>query len=161
MTPRFPADVRVDAAGRSPDADGATAQAGGATTPGASSPATQPRRSPAAAPRRRPRDLADAFVGRLVRVGGLVVDLRPDGFTLDDGTAIGRIVLRGAALELLPLIEPDDALNAIGRVEAATDGVVVVVDDPAASSWPAIRSRPAACPSPAEAASDRRRRLEP
>ena len=56
---------------------------------------------------------------RLVRVGGLVVDLQPDGFTLDDGTAIGRIVLRGPALERLALIEPDDALNAIGRVEAA------------------------------------------
>ena len=70
------------------------------------------------------------FAGKLVRVGGLVVDLRTDGFTLDDGTAIGRIVLRGAALELLPLIEPDDALNAIGRVETSTDGFVVAVDDP-------------------------------
>ena len=38
-------------------------------------------------------DLGDlaAFVGRNVRVGGLVVDLRADGFTLDDGTATGRV----------------------------------------------------------------------
>jgi hypothetical protein len=73
-------------------------------------------------------DLA-RITGRLVRVGGLVVDLRSDGFTLDDGTTIGRIVLRGAALELLPMIEPDDALNAIGRVEALDGGLVVVVED--------------------------------
>ena len=66
-----------------------------------------------------------------MRVGGLVVDLEPDGFTLDDGTAIGRVVLRGPALERLALIEPDDALNAIGRVEAGTAGAIVVVDDPA------------------------------
>jgi hypothetical protein len=72
------------------------------------------------------------FSGKLVRVGGLVVDLRPDGFTLDDGTATGRIVLRGAALELLPLIEPDDALNVIGRVESSGAGFVVAVEDPAA-----------------------------
>ena len=32
-------------------------------------------------------------IGTTVRVGGLVVDLRPDGFTLDDGTAVGRVVL--------------------------------------------------------------------
>ena len=37
----------------------------------------------------------EAFVGQRVRVGGLVVDLRADGFTLDDGTAIGRVILRG------------------------------------------------------------------
>ena len=45
-------------------------------------------------------DLVDArrpHVGRRVRVGGLVDELRPDGFTLDDGTATGRIVLRDAA----------------------------------------------------------------
>jgi hypothetical protein len=39
-------------------------------------------------------------------------------------------VLAGAALDRLPLIEPEDALNAIGRVEARPDGPVVVVDQP-------------------------------
>jgi hypothetical protein len=73
-------------------------------------------------------DLAP-HVGRLVRVGGLVVDLRSNGFTLDDGTAIGRIELRDAALELLPLIEPDDALNAVGVVEPTVDGFLVAVHD--------------------------------
>jgi hypothetical protein len=77
-------------------------------------------------------DLVDlaAFVGQTVRVGGLVVDLRPDGLLLDDGTRVGLVILRGAALDLLPLLEPDDAINAIGRVEALQDGLVVVVTQP-------------------------------
>jgi hypothetical protein len=77
-------------------------------------------------------DLVDlaVFAGQTVRVGGLVVDLRPTGLLLDDGTLVGQVVLRGAALELLPLLEPDDAINAIGRVELHPDGPVVVVDDP-------------------------------
>jgi hypothetical protein len=69
-------------------------------------------------------------VGATVRVGGLVADLRSDGFTLDDGTATGRVVLHGPALEVLSLIEPDDALVVTGRVEASPDGAVLVVDDP-------------------------------
>jgi hypothetical protein len=64
-----------------------------------------------------------------VRVGGLVVELRPEGFTLDDGTATGIVVLEGTALEAITLVEPDDAINAIGRVESTADGPVVVVDD--------------------------------
>ena len=126
VTPRFPADVHVSTgsrriAGRRSAATGAAA---------AGERQRRDRRQaarPHAVRRQRPStptstDLAP-FAGKLVRVGGLVVDLRTDGFTLDDGTAIGRIVLRGAALELLPLIEPDDALNAIGRVETS-DGRV-------------------------------------
>ena len=40
-------------------------------------------------------DLVDlaGHVGRNVRVGGLVTELTPDGFLLDDGTAIGQVVL--------------------------------------------------------------------
>jgi hypothetical protein len=77
-------------------------------------------------------DLLDlgGLVGRTVRVGGLVTDLRADGVMLDDGTTIGRIVLRAGAFDLLPLLEPDDAINAVGRVEALDDGFAVVVDDP-------------------------------
>ena len=74
----------------------------------------------------------DGLIGTTVRVGGLVVDLRADGFTLDDGTATGRVILRGSALDVLPLIEPDDALEATGHVERSADGAAaVVVDDPA------------------------------
>jgi hypothetical protein len=75
-------------------------------------------------------------LGTLVRVGGLVGEVRADGFALDDGTALGRVVLSGAALDQLPLIETGDALNAIGIVQvgadpAANGGHVVVVSDPA------------------------------
>ena len=78
-------------------------------------------------------DLVDlaGHVGQIVRVGGLVTELVPDGFLLDDGTAIGRVVLAGAAAEYLPLLEPGDALNATGRVEGDAAGYRVVVDDPA------------------------------
>jgi hypothetical protein len=85
-------------------------------------------------------DLAEIrdHVGTLVRVGGLVGEVRSDGFALDDGTALGRVVLIGAALAELPPIETGDALNAIGVVQAGGDpasagvaGVVVAVSDPA------------------------------
>jgi hypothetical protein len=79
-------------------------------------------------------DLVDlgSLIGSAVRVGGLVVELAADGFTLDDGTATGRVVLRGTAADLLDLVEPSDAINATGRVERTpADELVVVVDDPA------------------------------
>ena len=80
-------------------------------------------------------DLADlaSIVGSTVRVGGLVLDLRPDGFVLDDGTEHAPVVLREAATDWIPLIEPGDAINVIGRVERLDDGALaVVVTDPAA-----------------------------
>jgi hypothetical protein len=83
----------------------------------------------------RDADLVDlaSLVGQTVRVGGLVVDLRATGFTLDDGTAVGIVELTGAAAESLPLIEPDDAINVVGRVARTDRGeLTVVVDDPAA-----------------------------
>ena len=49
------------------------------------------------------------LAGQTVRVGGIVGDPTADGFTLDDGTAVGIVVLRGAAADLLSLIEPGDA----------------------------------------------------
>lgn len=138
VTPRTPADVSVagragvgsdDESGSSPAAS-AGASGGDPSVPDA--------------------DLVDlaAFVGRTVRVGGLVVDLHADGFTLDDGTAVGRVVLRSAAIDALALVEPDDALNVIGRVESTDDGPVVVVDDPGRVI---LAGDPVAQASPAEA----------
>jgi hypothetical protein len=75
-------------------------------------------------------DLA-GHLGQVVRVGGLVTELVPDGFLLDDGTAVGRVVLGGAAAEYLPLLEPGDALNATGRVQQEGADYRIVVDDPA------------------------------
>ena len=61
-------------------------------------------------------------VGKRVRVGGLVVDLVGDGFTLDDGSATGRVVLAGEAAAFLGLIEPGDAVELAGTVELDGDG---------------------------------------
>jgi hypothetical protein len=73
-------------------------------------------------------------VGTRVRVGGLVQSVQPDGFTLDDGTAVARIRLVGAATELGGSIVVGDALSATGVVvrDAATGEVRVDADDPAA-----------------------------
>ena len=64
----------------------------------------------------------DAHLGQRVRVGGLVVELTPDGFTLDDGTATGRIVLVDEATAYLGLIEPGDPIEVSGTAEASEDG---------------------------------------
>jgi uncharacterized protein YdeI (BOF family) len=71
--------------------------------------------------------LAD-HAGERVKVGGLVVALVADGFTLDDGSAIGRVVLTGEAATFLGLIEPGDAIEATGRAETDADGARLVVD---------------------------------
>jgi hypothetical protein len=126
ILPRSTVDLRLQGGAIRPQAAGNVGQGGpaGGGHPlgvGASSPI-----GPADA------DLIDlaALIGQLVRVGGLVTDLRPDGVILDDGTTTGRVVLRGSALDLLPLLEPDDAINVIGHVEQLDDRPAVVVDDP-------------------------------
>ncbi len=70
-------------------------------------------------------------VGEQVRVGGLVTDLEPRGIRIDDGTASALVVLEGDAAQLLPLIEPGDAVNASGTVESVDGELAVVVTDPA------------------------------
>jgi hypothetical protein len=78
----------------------------------------------------------DEHVGQRVRVGGLVAGLESDGFRLDDGTAVGRIVLDGAAAGQLASLAVGDALAVVGSVErresAGRQEPLVVVDDPAA-----------------------------
>jgi hypothetical protein len=122
LLPRSSADVGIAAGPTAGTAPGASV--GGATSALAAAGSDGP------ASVAQDVDLIDVAgaSGRMIRVGGLVVDLRPDGFTLDDGSAIGRIVLAGEALGLLPLIEPGDALNVIGRVDAVDGAFVVVVE---------------------------------
>jgi hypothetical protein len=122
VAPRSPADVAVSAAGASGGPDGlATASAGVAGSGTGGAPATPNI------------DLVDVagHVGKLVRVGGLITELAPDGFLLDDGTAIGRITLTGDAADYLPLLEAGDAVNATGTVVGDESGLRIVVDDPA------------------------------
>jgi hypothetical protein len=74
-------------------------------------------------------DLATLFehVGAEVRVGGLVSELTSDGFLLDDGTAVGRLVLGGDAAVLLPHIQPGDAVAARGTVTQVGEELRVIV----------------------------------
>ena len=139
ILPRYPADVRVT---------GSAAAAGSTNSQGAGHAATpvpqRRRRPPPRATRsQRGRDidlagLADA-VGEQVRVGGLVTDLEPRGIRIDDGTASALVVLEGDAAQLLPLIEPADALNASGTVESV-DGELAVVGHRSGRDRPCRRS---------------------
>ncbi len=132
ILPRSTRDVRRGAAGSGASAaDGA---AGGRSGPGTDPAATTPLAATALGGS-TDADLVDlaSLDGSVVRVGGLVVDLGPDGFTLDDGTATGRVILAGPAAEWIDLVEPGDAINVAGRVTAQPDGAfAVVVEDPAA-----------------------------
>jgi hypothetical protein len=130
ILPRSKADVRAGppAAGSSGSQGSSTGSAGGARD-GHSSAGPGTGDAPTDA------DLVElaSLAGSIVRVGGLVVALERGGFTLDDGTAIGRVVLAGEAAAWLDLVEPGDAINVTGHATGQPDGeTVVVVDDPAA-----------------------------
>ena len=124
IAPRQRRDVALGASASGPAAGSPGASAGPASSattledgsPDASAPADVDL-----------RDLA-THVGTRVRVGGLVTSLEADGFRLDDGTAIGRLVLADAAAPLLEVLEPGDALNAIGTPEQRDELVLVVGD---------------------------------
>ena len=132
VLPRSTADVRQTGAPAASGSGPGSGHGGSITTGTASTALTA---SQGALKDAIDADIVDleTLLGSTVRVGGLVGELRPDGFTLDDATATGRIVLTGQAAELISLVEPGDAINATGRVERQADGeLAVVVDDPAA-----------------------------
>jgi hypothetical protein len=128
VVPRGPSDVTIGAgsagggAAGSSGSGGAAAATGAATADGSTGDAGVPDTDLVA--------LAE-HVGQRVRVGGLVQELAADGFVLDDGTAVGRVVLTGDAAAYLPMLEPGDALNATGRVELDGEEPRVVVADAA------------------------------
>jgi len=74
-------------------------------------------------------DLAALFehIGARVHVGGLITELTSDGFLLDDGTAVAKVVLRGDALVLLSHLAIGDALAARGQVEQDGEDLRIVV----------------------------------
>jgi hypothetical protein len=139
IVPRRPADITLGSAAEdrsSAPANGPTGSGTGGIAGGAGSISGPAGSSLGASP--TDIDIAEVgdHVGALVRVGGLVGELGADGFALDDGTAIGRIVLSGSALDQLALIEAGDPLNAIGIVQERPDpagvaGAVVMVSDAA------------------------------
>jgi hypothetical protein len=146
LLPRSPADVEAGSAGAassgSGSGSGGSGSSGGSAGSGGSvgsapaggfgGPGAGGAPGSAVVPDADLADLA-ASAGLVVRVGGLVTELTADGFRLDDGTAIGRVVLAGPAADQRPLIEPGDAINVTGRVARLDDGSFgVVVDDAAA-----------------------------
>ena len=124
IVPRSPADVALAPAPRGIPGKSAS-PAPGVAAAGRGVTGTQPQPADV--------DLVDlpANLGRVVRVGGLVVDLTADGPSLDDGTDVAQVVLAGSAVEYLPLLETGDAINAAGAVERRGNETVVVVRDPA------------------------------
>jgi hypothetical protein len=78
-------------------------------------------------------DLAalEEHIGSLVRVGGLVTETRPDGFLLDDGTAVEAVVLTGEAAAYRALVRTGDAIGLVGLVAGEGTNLRLVVDDPA------------------------------
>jgi hypothetical protein len=128
ILPRSGADIRQGAAASTGTTPGPTGN-GSSTSPTAGGGTATSSGSTA------PADLIGLLrlVGTKVLVGGLVVDLRSDGFDLDDGTAIGRVVLAGLAADAIDLVEPGDAINVTGVVTIQSDGLAaVVVEDPSA-----------------------------
>lgn len=72
-----------------------------------------------------------AHVGERVRVGGLVVDLTSDAVLIDDGTAKASLRLTSDAARMLPLLELDDPINAVGVVADGASSPEVRVTDSA------------------------------
>jgi hypothetical protein len=128
VEPRSRSDIALAGA----DAHGTPDSGSGVGSAAATGPNGQPApgdQGATAAPKADLGSLGD-HLGDRVRVGGLVMALAPDGFTLDDGSATGRVVLTGEAAQFLGLIEPGDAVEATGRVEAGgdVDGPQLVVE---------------------------------
>jgi hypothetical protein len=135
VVPRSAADLVLG--GAADDRGAGPASSGGASGPPAPAAAS-------GAPGPIEIDLIDlaGHVGATVRVGGLVDSLEPDGFRLDDGTAIARIGLVGGAADLAGSLVVGDALTATGRVvrdgagagaeiriEVSDPGLVVLAGD--------------------------------
>jgi len=135
VLPRFAADIRlgpgVSGEGVTGSSSAGASGGTGASTAHSSASGVALPGAPAGAPDVDLVDLA-THVGQTVRVGGLVIDLAVDGFTLDDGTDTASVRLTGAATEIRPLVEPGDAINVVGRIERVGDQASVIVDDPGA-----------------------------
>ena len=138
VLPRWPADMTVIGGGRIVSVPAALsptpgAGAGGRTSVGRGGASSGLARSRAATPGAKDTpdiDLADleASVGRLVRVGGVVVDVEGADLVVDDGTGRGLVRLNGGARAILPQLVPGVALVASGRVILDGDPLLLVTD---------------------------------
>jgi outer membrane biosynthesis protein TonB len=127
VVPRQSGDVQV----QGPDRRAAAAGPAGTSRRTTSQPAQAI--SPPPTERTPSVDLADlgTRIGDLVRVGGLVAAIGETSIFVDDGTARAEVRLLGDAAPLVPLVEPGDAVSAVGRVAADPSGPRVEVTEPA------------------------------
>jgi hypothetical protein len=134
VVPRGPGDVRAGPAAAS--APASPGSSGGQGSAGASSDAGTDWTDgvPPAGTVDVDLDGIARHVGQEVRVGGLVVAATEASVVIDDGTATGELRLSGDAAPLAALLEPGDAVSAVGRVvagQAEGTGPAVEVTDPA------------------------------
>jgi hypothetical protein len=123
VDPRTPADVR----------SGGQSQADGSGNAGPTAIAGAGGSGSAAGGGPLDLDLAElaSHRGAVVRVGGSVQSIDDTGFAIDDGTALGRVVLLDEAASYLALLAPGDILNATGVVAGTPANPEVLVSDPA------------------------------
>ncbi len=126
IVPRSTGDVRLGAAS-GPGANGPATGSGPGSSGG---PGGNASPGSGAAPG-GPLDIDIATLaehqGELVRVGGLVTAVESGAIRLDDGTATGRVTLKGDAAALLGLLAPGEALDAVGRVRGTPAGPEIEV----------------------------------
>jgi outer membrane biosynthesis protein TonB len=127
VVPRQPGDVHVQGPGRRSAAAGPAGTNRRTTAQPTQSTSPQQTDHPPSV------DLADlgTRIGDLVRVGGLVAAIGETSIFVDDGTARAEVRLLGDAAPLVPLVEPGDAVSAVGRVAADPSGPRVEVTEPA------------------------------
>ncbi len=114
---------------------GSVGWGGGAAGEGATGDGNPGAGSSGAGPASSARPLVDlsdlgSRSGQHVRVGGLVTRIDGAAVSIDDGTAIGRLILTGEAAAYLDLVEVGDPLEAIGVVASDGAGAYVLVSDP-------------------------------
>jgi Lamin Tail Domain len=120
LLPRSASDLSVS---------GGTGGTGAPTSAGAGTAATEATATTGAiTPDTDLATLADV-VGQRVKVGGVIARIGENGFDLDDGTALARIVLRGDMLALLGHLRAGEAVAATGLVEIVDGAPAVVVDE--------------------------------
>jgi hypothetical protein len=127
LVPRSPRDLEVAGAGPSGASPGPSGGPGASAGPTGPAPGAPGASADAGVPDVALAALAE-HVGLVVRVGGLVTGVEPDRIRLDDGTAVAGVVLEGTAADLLPLLQPGDAVNATGTPDERGEVVLVVTD---------------------------------
>ncbi|HSG87525.1 MAG TPA: OB-fold nucleic acid binding domain-containing protein [Candidatus Limnocylindrales bacterium] len=130
LVPRGAADLRPDPGGAPANGAGTGDDDQEAAGPGSGSARGRTAR-PGGAPLIELATLGE-HVGEEVRVSGIVVAVDGPRVSMDDGSAVGILELRGAAERSAADLRAGDALAARGRVDPGPTGPRVIVEDPTA-----------------------------